>query len=249
MDIEVQTYTRTLAETSPDNRRVGPFVIRFDSRNPLRYLNYAIPDDGAEPTADDVAALIAAFRERERLPRLEYLPTRAPLVEAALLAGGFTVENRAPIMVCPPGAVTALTPPDGVTLTEPADDTLLLAGITVQTAAFGDDPPGPDAVEGQRRAAKEGAIFAVAVASDGTVVGAGQSSRLISGVTEVGGVAVDAGHRRRGIGAAVTGYLTATAYERGARAVFLEPAGPDEQRIYARVGFQSVGEKLNISLT
>ncbi len=52
------------------------------------FLNYAIPDDGAEPTNDEIGALIAAFANRRRRPRLEYV-TPSPGVERALATAGF----------------------------------------------------------------------------------------------------------------------------------------------------------------
>ncbi len=74
----VQDYARTLTLRSPDHYRVGPFTVRHHPGWELKYANYAIPDREAEPTADDVAALVDAFREHERLPRLEFLPAWAP---------------------------------------------------------------------------------------------------------------------------------------------------------------------------
>ncbi|MGH3717456.1 MAG: hypothetical protein ACRDRI_01180 [Pseudonocardiaceae bacterium] len=47
--------------------------------------NYAVPGDGVDPTPDQVAKLIAAFTDRDRTPRLEYLPALCPAVEPALL--------------------------------------------------------------------------------------------------------------------------------------------------------------------
>ena len=41
--------------------RLGPFVVRFDEDNDNPFLNYAIPDDGAVPTSQEVDSLIAAF--------------------------------------------------------------------------------------------------------------------------------------------------------------------------------------------
>ncbi|MFD7943666.1 GNAT family N-acetyltransferase, partial [Streptomyces sp. NPDC059744] len=108
MDADVQSHARTLAQRSPDHLRIGPFTVRHNPDWQLKYANYAIPDQGAEPTAADVQALIAAFRERDRMPRLEYLPGGAPAVEPALRAAGFTVENRAPILAC---ALGDLQPP------------------------------------------------------------------------------------------------------------------------------------------
>src|SRR5919198_4606718 len=95
----IQAYLRVAAPRGRDSERIGPFLATFnrDSDNP--YLNYAIPDDGATPSADDVAALVNAYRARARKPRLEYVSSLAPAVEPALLAAGFEVEGRLPLMV------------------------------------------------------------------------------------------------------------------------------------------------------
>ena len=74
MHLDIQHDARTRALRSADHLRSGPFVIRFDADWATPFANYAIPDDGAQPTAADIDALVLAFRDRERLPRLEYLP-------------------------------------------------------------------------------------------------------------------------------------------------------------------------------
>jgi len=68
------------------------------------FRNYAIPDDGAKPTAAQFAELVAVFTGRSRTPRLEYLPGLCPEVEPALLAAGFVPEGRLPVMSCAPAA-------------------------------------------------------------------------------------------------------------------------------------------------
>jgi hypothetical protein len=95
-----------------DVERAGPFTATFDRHTDSPFLSYAFPDDGAEPTPHDVAALAQAFRRRGRVPRLEFLPAVAPAVEPALLAGGFTVEARLAVMTCAVGAASpARSPP------------------------------------------------------------------------------------------------------------------------------------------
>jgi len=56
-------------------------------------------------------------------------------------------------------------------------------------------------------------------------------------------------HRRRGIAGALVATLTTAAHDAGAQIVWLEPAGPREQAIYERAGFQPDGNKLWISLS
>lgn len=249
MDFAVQHHARSLALQSEHHLRVGPFVVRYNPSWPNPFGNYAIPDDGAEPTADDVRALVHAFRSRDRLPRLEYLPRCAPRVEPALLAAGFAEENRPPLMACGPGEVITPPPVDGLTLTEPDDDAACLRAAAVQHTGFGEPGPVPaDAGDGLRRLAGSGGIVVLATLADGTDAGAAVCSTPVDGLTELGGLAVAEAARRRGVGAAVAARLTSLALRRGLRTVWLEPGDPDVERLYARVGYRVIGERLNISL-
>lgn len=248
MDADVQSHTRTLALRSPDHLRIGPFTVRHNPDWQLKYANYAIPDQGAEPTAADVQALIAAFRERDRMPRLEYLPGGAPAVEPALLAAGFTVENRAPILACSPADLLPPKPVDALVITEPATDAEFDAAARVQHHGYGGtgEPEGGEAAW-LRNAAAGGGVAALATV-DGVPAGAGGCSVPVDGLTELAGLAVADAFRRRGIGAALSAHLTATAFARGCRVVWLEPGDADVERIYAGIGYRRIGEKLNISL-
>jgi predicted GNAT family acetyltransferase len=67
------------------------------------------------------------------------------------------------------------------------------------------------------------------------------------GLTELTSIGVRDAFRRRGIGAAMAGWLAQAALDRGL-SVFLMAAGPDEARIYARAGFVEQGEVLHISI-
>ncbi len=116
---QVQAYLRRSASRARDIERIGPFLATFSKDADNQYLNYAIPDDGAEPTASDVQALIAAYRQRGRSPRLEYCPSLAPDVEELLLDNGFIVEGRLPMMICPPGNLRHAPVPDGIELVSP----------------------------------------------------------------------------------------------------------------------------------
>ena len=81
--------------------RLGPFVVRFDEDNDNPFLNYAIPDDGAAPTSQEVDSLIAAFVRRSRRPRLEYI-TPSPDVDRALDAAGFVTDLALALMTATP---------------------------------------------------------------------------------------------------------------------------------------------------
>ncbi|MFD9221268.1 GNAT family N-acetyltransferase [Streptomyces sp. NPDC060064] len=250
MDVDVQNYVRTLTLRSPDHVRVGPFTVRYNPNWAIPPANYAIPDHGAEPTTEEVNALIAVFHERDRQPRLEFLPSCAPEVEPALLTAGFTVERRAPLLACTPESLITPAPVDGVTLTEPSDEAGYTAAAGVQHLAYGESGDPTDGEIAWLRGANEGGGVAGLARDDkdGTPVAAGGCSVPADGLSELCGLAVASSHRRRGIGAALSAYLTAAAFDRGCRIVWLEPGDADIERIYAGIGYRRVGDKTDMSL-
>ncbi|MDQ0844548.1 GNAT family N-acetyltransferase [Streptomyces sp. V1I6] len=250
MDLDVQNYVRTLALRSRGHVRVGPFTVRYNADWPIPPVNYAVPDHAASPTADDIRALVEVFREKDRLPRLEFLPSCAPDVEPALLAAGFTVERRAPLLACSPDAL--VTPPvPGITFTVVSDEAGYRAAAGVQHAGYGFEGEATDGEVGALRSVVEGGGVAALATddTDGTPVAAGSCSVPVDGLCELTGLAVAATHRRRGIGAAFSAFLTAKAFDAGCRTVWLEPGDADVERVYAAVGYVRVGNKTDMSLT
>jgi hypothetical protein len=181
-DSDVHAYLRALAgDRAP---RVGPFVLLLDTNDAGPYRNYAVPDDGAEPTPADIDALIAAFADRERKPRLEYLATVCPRVEPALLDAGFGVEARLPVLTCVPEDATVATVYGAPEATE--HDVARLRGTL-----------------------DRGGLVALAVdTATGIGVGGGVCAPPYRGVSELAAIGVRAAYRRRGIAAALTGLLT-----------------------------------------
>lgn len=233
-----------------DLPKVGPFRLLIDAHTDNVWRNYAVPDDGATPSAAEVAALVAAFQARHRTPRLEYVPAAAPVVEPALLAAGFVVEGRPPLMACRPGDLPGPSSPAGITTELLGTDEDLRELASVQNAAYGDpEPAGPHDVARLRRLLDGGGVV-VAARDTGTgrIVGGGVCSAPVNGVSELAAVATAEAYRRRGIATAVTAALATAAHSGGARLVWLEPAGEREAAIYARAGFTADGEKLWISL-
>ncbi|MDQ0794461.1 GNAT superfamily N-acetyltransferase [Streptomyces sp. B1I3] len=214
----------------------------------LKFANYAIPDQDAEPTAGDVTDLMAAMRAHGRLPRLEFLPSWAPAVEQALLDAGFTVENRAPVLACTPGTLRAPKPVDGLRIAEPGTDDEFAAAAAIQHTGFGGEGGPDDGEIAWLRAATAGGGVSALATVDGLPAGAGGCSAPVDGIGELAGLAVADVFRRRGVGAALSAWLTTTAFERGFDTVWLEPGSPEVERIYAGIGYRRVGEKLNISL-
>jgi GNAT superfamily N-acetyltransferase len=247
--MKIQEYLRTSASRDRETERVGPFLATFTAHSANQYLNYAIPDAGSRPTPDEVAALVSAFERRDRVPRLEYLPALAPAVEEALLAGGFAVDDRLPLMTCPPGGTIDQPVPDGIELVPPESDLDVFSMLAAQHEAFDEDtPPGDEDAASLRRLVAAGGIAALArEVSTGDGAGGGVCTAVTDGIGEVAGVGVRTKYRRRGVGAAITLYLTRAAHAAGAETVFLTPGGDAQERIYARVGYRRTDSVLFMS--
>ena len=249
MTTQIQGYLRAMAARREESERVGPFIAAYDAHSDNLYRNYAIPDDGAEPTTDDVRALIEAFERRRRTPRLEYVPTVAPAVEAALLAAGFVVEGHYPLMTVSAETARDLPQPPGIALLLATTDDDLLAVATVQSIAY-EEPAAPTEhdVARLRGTLDGGGIVALARdAASGEPVGAGMCSTPIDGVAEVAAIGVVPEYRRRGVAGALTALLVRAAIEAGIIAPFLMPATEEGGRIYTRAGFARVSEIMMIS--
>jgi GNAT superfamily N-acetyltransferase len=247
---DLQSYIRETAVRGREVERFGPFLATFSRNSGNPFLNYAIPDAGARPSVSDVDALIAAYRKRGLVPRLEFLTESAPDVEAVLTEAGFTLERRVPLMVCPPGALAAPPPADGFDLLTPESDAEFAAMISAQNEAYGEAASATaEAVEHSRDLLNRGGFAMLARDSaTGEAAGGVIATALLDGCTELAGLGVRAAYRRRGLGAALSAAITRDAHAQGARTVFLTPAGEPEERMYATIGYRPAGECVHLSL-
>ena len=228
--------------------RVGPFLVSFDEHDPGLFRNYAVPDDRARPTVDEVERLVSSFRDRGRTPRLEYLPGVCPAVEPALLTAGFRPERRLPVMTCPPDRVTLPPEPRGVELRLAVADRDLIEVAEAQNEAYGAAVTTEHDVTRLRNTIDRGGLVALAVeSSTGRGVGGGLCAPPTDGISELAAVGVRASHRRRGVAAALTALLTRSCADHGISTPFLTPAGAAEERVYRSVGYRPVAELLHIS--
>lgn len=248
IDVDIQAYIRSGVGRGRETEQIGPFLATFSPRNDNPYLNYAVPVDGALPTAAEVTSLIAAYELRGRLPRLEYLTSVAPAVEEALVAGGFVVEGRLPIMVCTSGSAQDLPVPPGIELIVPTSEDEIRAMVTAQNEAYGEDAPTQAQVVARLANLAAGGLAILACdAATGQPAGGGTCDVPLHGTTELAGVGVRDAFRRRGIAGALTSRLARDAFGSGLMTVFLTPAHEAEERIYARAGFIRISEQLHIA--
>ncbi|MBA3734883.1 MAG: GNAT family N-acetyltransferase [Actinobacteria bacterium] len=250
MDLEsrIQDALRQHAPRGRDTEQIGSFLATFTRGTDNPYLNYAIPDEGGSASPEDVEALVNAYRARDRKPRLEYIPSVAPTVEAELIRAGFEIEGRLPLMTC---QAPQFEPPAGVELVSPSTENEFRGVAEVQWEAYGETEPMPDsAVAGLRRTADTGGVVVLARSVEtGEAAGAGLCVAPHDGVTELAAIGVREKFRRRGIAAAMAGWLTRAAHDKGMTLVFLMAHGSDEARIYRRAGFVDRGEVLHISFS
>ncbi|WP_103347888.1 GNAT family N-acetyltransferase [Amycolatopsis sp. CA-128772] len=238
----IQTYVRKTAPRGRETERVGPFLATYSPGTPHPMLNYAIPDDGAQPTAAEIAALTAAYRRRDLLPRLEYFTDVAPDLEKVLVRAGYELERRVPLMTCAPGARVDQPVPAGIRLRVPESADDLRRMREAQNIAFGEPA---EAGDGEEPSAGVRHLLAEA---GGVVVGGGLALEIVDGTTEIAGIAVLEAYRGRGIAAAITGHLTREVHEAGAHTAFLTPGDLVIGHVYARVGYRPAGECVHLSL-
>jgi len=240
---------RRAAAAGRATEQVGPFLATFSPNSANPYLNYAVPDDGSRPSPSDVDALTHAYQRRDLLPRVEFLVDTAPAAETALLAAGWSVERRIPLMLCPPGSASAPTTPAGIELVVPSGDDEVRGMLAAQFEAFEQavDISDADVATARRRLEDGGFAVLARDAVTGEAAGGGVAEAVVDGTSEVAGIGVRPGFRQRGIGSAMTAFLTVAAHDAGGRTVFLTPAGVPEQRLYARVGYEAAGTMVHLS--
>ena len=243
----IQAYLRVAAPRGREQERIGPFLATFSTDTDNPYLNYAIPDDGATPSQEDVARLVDAYRRRKRRARLEYIASLAPAVEPALVAAGFEVEGRLPLMVSRRAGEEP--DPEGIEIVLAADDDELLGVAEVQWEAYGESGVVPARmVAGLRSTLDKGGLVALARdARNGAPAGGGVCTAPHEGASELTSIGVRESFRRRGIAEAMARRLSAGMRARGNDGVFLMAMGTPEERIYARAGFETISRVLHIS--
>jgi ribosomal protein S18 acetylase RimI-like enzyme len=246
----IQTYVRKTAPRGRETEQVGPFLATYSPDTDHPMLNYAIPVDGARPSAAEIDALTAAYRRRGLLPRLEYFTDVAPDLETLLVEAGYSLERRVALMTCGPAELVDRPAPAGYAIREPESGEDHRRMRTAQNHAYGEPADVTDR-DVETALANEASGVTSALAEDlatGEVVGGGVALEIVDGTTEIAGIGVLGTHRGRGLAAALTAFLTRDAHAKGAHTAFLTPGDAEIGRVYARVGYRPTGECVHLSL-
>jgi GNAT superfamily N-acetyltransferase len=248
MTQQIQAYLKRQLRKREEYLESGPFSVGITASNDDPYCNYAVPAEGAQPTEAEVAELIQFFEAKARHPRLEYIPEWAPDVEPALLAAGFSVESRTPLMTCRKIDLEIPREPAGVEVGIPTSERDLRHLMLIVNEAFGSPPPETSDVLKLERRIQKGIIVRQAFESGSKrILGGGSCTDIVGGLTEIVGIGVSTESRGKGVGGYLTGKLAEAAFNAGANICFLMAATSREARIYQRCGFKRIGEVLHIS--
>lgn len=239
----IQSTLRSVVERA--STRVGPFLVHIDEHSESPFRNFAIPDDDAAPTAAQVQELIAAFGDHGRTPRLEYVAP-APAVDESLLGAGFTLETRLPLMTVGQDELHDLAVPNDLALITAGSDAELWEVAAVQNVAYGEQEPTQPDLDRLRSTVDRGGAVILARHGD-RPAGAGLFAPPAHGLTEIAAVGVLPEYRRRGIASAVGRALTDAAFAAGVTP-FLQTETENENRLYGRLGYRTIGAVVAMSL-
>jgi hypothetical protein len=238
----LHAFLRASAATGRTVISSPPFAAYLHPEDPLRFLNYAIPDSGARPTEEQVERLRAVFARARRRTRLEWIEEVAPELAPRLAAAGLEEELRTPLMTCTPDRLLDAGADVPQLAVGPVDDAGLEGAANVQRVAFGLAPLEPGERPDDQRRSGGGAVLA---RSGPTPVAAASWTRVIEGVSEVAGVATAEAWRRRGLAGATTAAAARAAFAAGARLCVISPGDVGAERVYARAGFARVATMLH----
>jgi predicted GNAT family acetyltransferase len=251
----IDRYLDAVPRTSARTEVVGPFTL-FVTDGP-GWPFYARPTPGALTfSTDDVAAVRERQRALTQPEEIEWIVEVTPEVGPVASSAGMRVTEH-PLMHLPRGAFVRSGVPTGVRVRIAAadDDVATIHAV----AALGFGAPGPsagasspevvreaaarvdDGMVGFTRARIERGLTVTAVATAADRVVAVGSHNPLGGTSEIVGVATLPAFRHRGIGTALTSALVLDAFGRSISTVFLSAGDERIARVYARLGFRTIG--------
>jgi predicted GNAT family acetyltransferase len=231
MHLRIQRYLRAVIGLEREPVAAGAFTLYVHPTEDHPFLNYAIPNEGAEP--DDGAALQAAARARGLVPRIEAVEPEAPWVRDL---PGFELEGDLRLMTCEqPVELDAVAE---IVVVQPGSDHVGPFMRAVMEA-FGESEPSQARIDNFKGRS-------VAALVDGEVVGGASWTRVLDGMTEVAGIGVREPFRCRGIAGALTAAATRHGLTEGARLALLSPGHEGAARVYERAGFADASRIIHL---
>lgn len=224
----------------------GPFRLYLSKQTNLIWSNYALPQVNSIGPRD-VSEMIAAFRSRQRTPRLEFFRELWPSVPMALERAGFKQEREIPAMVCVPESFRPRENPEvSCEALGPDDDPKPYLEVGFEAFGMPGDRLDEGTIESTRANLKTGAYSCAVARIGGRIAGVG--CLVGTGSTrELAGIGTLAAFRRRGIASTVSSFLMRTHLREGSLCWL--SAGDDVARaVYEGLGFEVVGSQVNYSL-
>lgn len=219
---------------------------------------YARPRRGRQPGPGDLERTRRRQRELGLPEDFEWVVELVPGLAGAARRAGLRVEENPLLVLRDPARLSDRRPPGEVEirLVGPDDDLALIRAVPAVGFSYPGTAPGAVGVEAlpaaaaarrssarldfERERLRRGLTVVAAAFADGSPVAYG-AHQPVAGVTEIVGVATLPAFRRRGLGVALTAFLTEDAMRRSVETVFLSAASSDVARMYAYLGFVRVG--------
>ncbi|GAA4587362.1 hypothetical protein GCM10023194_36030 [Planotetraspora phitsanulokensis] len=255
----LECYYDAVPRSAAQAEEFGPLTLFVREGEGFPY--YARPTHGWSGTAG--VADVSRVRERQRqlgIPEsFEWVAETTPTLRAAVEASGLEVHEH-PLMILDADAPSWTAANAGARVLD-VDDPALPSALALVHLAFADPgtgvgpagvaelaakvaESGDQPVEAVRARMRAGlTVVAAATTPDGVALCSGRH-QPVGSVSEIVGVGTLPAARRRGLASAVTAALAADARSRGVTTVFLSAGDADVARIYARLGFRSIGTAL-----
>ena len=231
MHERIARYLRNRVAAEREAVPAGAFTLYIHPTEDHPFLNYAMPNEDAEP--DEGGELIEAAEGRGLMPRIEAVQPCAPWVRDL---PGFEVEDELRLMATE--APVQLESEAEIVVVRKGSP--LVGGLLrAQMTAFGEPPP-----TDERIARWDGRSVAALV--DGEVVGGASWTLVLDQMTEVAGIGVLEDRRRRGIAGALTAEATLQGFLEGARMAVLVPGHDGAARVYERAGYANASRMIHM---
>ena len=230
---------------------VGPFLALLHRDTDSIWLNYAAPREplgSDEEVAEGLGELGRIFADRKRVLRIGFNERLFPRLPRLLEEHGFTLQERAPFMICTQSDFRPLSNPDVsvrfLRATDSDSDLAAYQSIVSQVLGDGSWQPTPAAILRFCAEVESADHRRHALAKIGdTPVGTGFISSA-GGVSEVHKIATAPACRRRRVATTVTSFMLQDRFDSGDTLAWLTATDTIAQAVYQKLGFRLVGERL-----